>query len=140
MHDIAFIALGSNLGDRVHHLRIGREGSEALPDTRIVAATDVEETEPFGVAGQPRYLNQMIAAETGLTPRELLDSLMTVERAAGRIRRERWGPRTLVLDIVKFEHQTVAESDLQVPHPGLADRAFWQRQLATLTAALIEHR
>ena len=140
MVDVAFVALGSNLGDRAAFLAAGREGMAALPGTRVLAATAVEETEPFGPANQPRFLNQMVAIETPLTPRELLDGLLALERAAGRVRRERWGPRTLDLDIVKFERQTASESGLEVPHPGLADREFWQRQLAALVATLTVQR
>ena len=136
MRDIAYVALGSNLGDRARFLALGRDGIAALPRTRVLGATDVEETEPFGVPGQPRYLNQMIAVETSLSPRELLASLMDIEQRAGRVRGERWGPRTLDLDIVRFEHQSVAEPDLQVPHPGLPDREFWRRQLVSLAHLL----
>jgi len=100
----------------------------------------VEETEPFGVPGQPSYLNQMVAVETSLSPRAMLDALLGIEHAAGRVRRERWGPRTLDLDIVKFEAQAVSEPGLQVPHPGLQDREFWQRQLALLSTNLTADR
>ena len=140
MVDVAFVALGSNLGDRAAFLAAGRDGMAALTETRILAATDVEETEPFGPANQPRFLNQMVAIETPLTPRELLDGLLDIERAAGRVRRERWGPRTLDLDIVKFERQTASAPGLEVPHPGLPQREFWQRQLATLVATLTVQR
>jgi len=140
MRDVAFVALGSNLGDRARFLAAGRDGIAGLPGTRLLATTTVEETEPFGPADQPPYLNQMVAVDTELTPRQLLDALLGIERAAGRTRGERWGPRTLDLDIVKFERQSASEPGLAVPHPGLADRAFWQRQLAALVATLTEQR
>ena len=140
MGEVAFVALGSNLGDRSAYLASGREGIAALKGTRILAATEVEETEPFGPPNQPRYLNQMVAIETSLTPRELLDGLLGIERTAGRVRRERWGPRTLDLDIVKLGDQVVREPGLDLPHPGLPQREFWQRQLATLVATLTVQR
>ena len=134
MRDVAFVALGSNLGDREHHLSVAREAITRLPGTRILAATEPEETQPFGPAGQRPYLNQMIAIETELEPRELLRRLQEIELRSGRVRGERWGARTLDLDIVAFEQQTVSDVDLVVPHPGLRDRDFWQRELASLRA------
>jgi 2-amino-4-hydroxy-6-hydroxymethyldihydropteridine diphosphokinase len=136
MRDVAYIALGSNLGAREDHLAVGRAGIAALPKSSVLAATDPEETEPFGTPGQGHYLNQMVALETELQPRELLAALLEIERLAGRVRRERWGPRTLDLDIVLFDHQTVNDEALTVPHPGLKDRDFWQRGLAELRGAL----
>jgi 2-amino-4-hydroxy-6-hydroxymethyldihydropteridine diphosphokinase len=132
MTERAFIALGSNLGDRDAHLRFARDAIAALPETRIVGASNVEETEPFGPPGQGPYLNQMLAVETTLAPHALLDRLQEIERAAGRVRDVRWGPRTLDLDIVRFARQRIDEPGLTIPHPGLADRAFWRRQLAQL--------
>lgn len=132
MHDIAYIALGSNLGNRESYLEHGRAGLEALPGTRVVRASSVEETTPVGSVPQGPYLNQMVAIETTLSPRELLDALHAIERSAGRVRGVRWGPRTLDLDIVMFESQTVNEPDLQVPHPELPNRDFWRRELADL--------
>lgn len=133
MRDIAYVALGSNLGDREQHLAAARAAIARLPGTMVLAASDVEDTAPLGPP-QPRYLNQMIAIETELSPHALLDALLTIEQRSGRERREKWGPRTLDLDIVKFERQTVDDDALQVPHPGLRDRDFWQRELAELTS------
>jgi len=132
MRDIAYIALGSNLGDRALFLARARAALGALPDSRIVATSSVEETEPVGGVPQGPYLNQMIALETSLSPRELLAQLQGIERAAGRERAVRWGPRTLDLDIVMFDHQQVSESDLIVPHPELPHRPFWQREIDEL--------
>lgn len=133
MRDIAYVALGSNLGDRERYLAVAREAISRLPHTIVLAATEVEETAPIGPP-QPHYLNQMVAIETELSPHELLGALLDIERAAGRTRREKWGPRTLDLDIVKFERQVVSEDSLRVPHPGLQDRDFWQRELADLSS------
>jgi 2-amino-4-hydroxy-6-hydroxymethyldihydropteridine diphosphokinase len=94
----------------------------------------VEETEPLGTVPQGPYLNQMVAVETTLSPRVLLDALLTIERAEGRVRTERWGARTLDLDIVRFGSRRVDEPGLTVPHPQLPNRPFWQRELAELGA------
>ena len=132
MHDVAYIALGSNLGDRAQHLAHARHAIARLPSSRVVGESTVEETEPLGHLDQPAYLNQMVALETSLAPRELLDRLLAIEESEGRVRDERWASRTLDLDIVCFDGQTVREPGLEVPHPGLADRGFWQRELAEL--------
>lgn len=132
------MALGSNLGDRESHLAFARERLAGLPDTRLLAVSRVEETAPLGPPQGP-YLNQMVLLETGLDPGELLAHCRTIERERGRERRERWGPRTLDLDIVRFGERTVREPDLVVPHPELAHRDFWQRELAELEALVRAH-
>ncbi len=128
----AFVALGSNLGDRAGNLARGRAALARLPRTALVAASTVEETAPLGPPGQPPYLNQMVLLRTALSPRALLEACLSIERRAGRTRRVRWGPRTLDLDIVRFGDRRVHEADLIVPHPELANRPFWQRELAEL--------
>ena len=129
---MAYIALGSNLGDRHAYLADARAALARLPRSRVVGASSIEETDPIGPTPQGSFLNQMVAVETELAPRELLDHLMSIETNAGRIRGVRWGPRTLDLDIVCFAKQTVDEPLLRVPHPELANRPFWQRELAEL--------
>ena len=132
MNDVAYIALGSNLGDREQHLMRARSAIAELRDTRVIGVSAIEETDPLGPVDQPRYLNQMVAIETALAPRELLAELHAIESSEGRVRRERWGPRTLDLDIVCFQRQTVDDPDLRVPHTELPQRAFWQRELDEL--------
>ncbi|MDE3126889.1 MAG: 2-amino-4-hydroxy-6-hydroxymethyldihydropteridine diphosphokinase [Gemmatimonadota bacterium] len=136
MGEVAFVALGANLGDRARALADARRAIGALPGTRVVAETAVEETAPFGPPGQPPYLNQMLALDTTLAPHALLDALHGIERAAGRLRDVRWGPRTLDLDIVTFGDRQMTDDRLTVPHPGLRDRDFWQREAAELETAL----
>lgn len=133
MRDVAYVALGSNLGDREHHLSVARRAIARLPKTKVLAVTPPEETDPIGPPGQGRFLNQMVAIETELDPHSLLEALQEIEQRAGRVRTERWGPRTLDLDIVKFGRQKVADDSLVVPHPALRDRDFWRRELAELT-------
>ena len=134
MADVVYVALGSNLGDRHEHLRFARHRIERIAGTRIVAASDVEETAPLGPVVQASYLNQMIAIETSLEPRALLAELQEIERARGRVRTERWGPRTLDIDIVLVEGRRIDEPGLTIPHPELAARDFWQRELAQVRA------
>ena len=134
MRDVAYVALGSNLGDRDTNLALGRSGLAALPRTRVLAVSSVEETAPIGPAGQGAYLNQMAAIETELSPRELLAALLDVEKAAGRVRGERWGARPLDLAIVAMRAQRSASPDCRVPHPELSNRDFWRRELDELGA------
>ncbi len=130
-----FVALGSNVGDRGGHLAAAREALGRLPATRLVAASAVEETAPLGGMAQPPYLNQMVLLDTELEPRALLAALQAIERARGRVRTARWGPRTLDLDIVAYGDRQVRDPDLVIPHPELPRREFWQRELSELARA-----
>lgn len=132
MPEWAFVALGSNLGDRAVALAVARERLARLPATMLVAESAVEETEPLGPVPQGLYLNQMVLLRTELEPHRLLDECRAIERAAGRERRERWGPRTLDLDIVRYGDVVVQDPDLMIPHPELPRRPFWQRELEEL--------
>lgn len=134
--EIAYVALGSNLGDRRAYLERARDAIAAIPECRVVAASAVEETAPLGGLAQPPYLNQMLAVETTLEPAALLDRLREIEAAAGRLRATRWDSRTLDLDIVLFDDRVVNSPDLVIPHPGLVDRSFWQREVAELRDAM----
>ena len=127
-----FVALGSNLGARAGHLAHARKRLGELPDTRVVATSRIEETAPLGSVPQGPYLNQMVLLETRLSPSELLAHCRAIEAERGRVRRERWGPRTLDLDIVRYGARTVREPDLTIPHPELENRDFWQREIAEL--------
>jgi 2-amino-4-hydroxy-6-hydroxymethyldihydropteridine diphosphokinase len=128
----AYVALGSNVGDRAGHLAYARRRLAELPDTRLVKSSRVEETAPLGPVPQGPYLNQMVLLETGLSPGQLLEHCLAIEAERGRERRERWGPRTLDLDIVRYGDHSIREPDLTIPHPELPHRAFWQREIAEL--------
>ncbi len=132
--EVVYVALGSNLGDRAGHLASARAGLAALPGTRLTGASLVEETAPLGPVVQGAYLNQMVAVETTLAPDALLAAAQAIERGAGRRRdpETRWGPRTLDIDVVLFGTRAIATPTLRVPHPELARRDFWQRELAEL--------
>ena len=133
--ELVFVALGSNLGDRAAMLGFARDAIAAMPDTRLLAASSVEETAPIGPPGQGAYLNQMLALRTGQSPLGLLDLLLEVEHRAGRERRERWAARTLDCDVVRFGERRIAHPRLVVPHPELWRRDFWRRELDELLAA-----
>jgi 2-amino-4-hydroxy-6-hydroxymethyldihydropteridine diphosphokinase len=124
-----YLALGSNLGDREVHLAFARKELSILPLSQLLAKSAVEETAPLGGREQPPYLNQMLLLETGLPPRVLLASCRAIEDAAGRKRQERWESRTLDIDIVRYGDLVMTEPDLTIPHPGLNDRDFWQREI-----------
>ena len=115
----AFLGLGSNLGDRRQHLA---DAVAAIPD--LVAVSEVYETDPVGGPDQGPYLNIVVELDTELTARQLLWLCRRLERAAKRVRKERWGPRTLDADVLWVDGQTVRESDLVVPHPRMRERAF----------------
>lgn len=133
------MALGSNLGDRAAHLARGRERLRGLPGTRLTAASTIEETAPLGPVRQGPFLNQMVLLETALEPEELLTHCRAIEHEAGRVRHERWGPRTLDLDIVRFGDRSLRTPTLVVPHPELPNRDFWARELAELDALVSAH-
>jgi 2-amino-4-hydroxy-6-hydroxymethyldihydropteridine diphosphokinase len=130
----AYVALGSNLGDRAGRLAAAREALARLPGTTLIAASRVEETAPLAGMAQPPYLNQMVLLETRLSPRALLEACQAIELTEGRVRSERWGARTLDIDIVQYGRQHVCEPDLIIPHPELPHRDFWLRELAELQA------
>ena len=132
--ELAYVALGSNLGDRAAHLRRAREALGSLPETDLLRESVIEETAPLGGMHQPPYLNQMVLLETGLDPRALLQACQAIERSEGRERTEHWGARTLDLDIVRYGSRQVTDRDLIIPHPELPNRDFWQRELAELSS------
>ena len=122
------IGLGSNLGERLVHLR---RGVEALGGVgRITALSGLYETEPVGGPDQDPYLNAVAVVETELSPHQLLERLLEIERAQGRERTARWGPRTLDLDIITSDGAPVTEKSLVVPHPRAHQREFVLRPLA----------
>ena len=128
----AYVGVGSNLGDRE---RMIRAALEALPD--VVAVSALRETEPVGLLGQPRFLNGAAALETELSPRKLLEVLLAVERELGRERRERWGPRTIDLDLLLYGRETIEEPGLSIPHPRLHERRFALEPLLDLDPELV---
>jgi 2-amino-4-hydroxy-6-hydroxymethyldihydropteridine diphosphokinase len=136
MSEIAFIALGANLGDRAANLSAARAALSMVAGVELLAASSVEETVPLGALVQGPYLNQMVAVATTLEPHALLLRLQRIERQLGRIRTQRWGARTIDLDIVRFGERSIHSPTLVLPHPGLPHREFWRREVAELDQLL----
>ena len=130
------IALGSNLGDRRAHLdyAAGRL-SEILADVRI---SPYIETEPFGVASQPLYLNAAVVGLTGESPSSLLAELLRIEQERERARPYRGAPRTLDLDLILYGDSVIAGPDLEIPHPRFRDRPFVLEPLAAIAATMVD--
>jgi 2-amino-4-hydroxy-6-hydroxymethyldihydropteridine diphosphokinase len=128
----AILGLGSNLGDRTGHLRA------AVASLGATAVSPVYETDPVGgPEGQGAYLNLVIEIDTELTPHELLGVCHRLEAAAGRVRQERWGPRTLDVDILWMDGIELDEPDLQIPHPRMQSRRFVLAPLAHIAPELV---
>lgn len=133
----AYVGLGANLGDRAETIRLALDRLAATPGLEVVGVSALRETDPVGITEQPRFLNGAAAIETELAPRELLDRLLEVERALGRVRTgERYGPRTIDLDLLLYGSDAVDEPGLTVPHPRLHERRFALEPLAELDPAL----
>jgi 2-amino-4-hydroxy-6-hydroxymethyldihydropteridine diphosphokinase len=130
-----YVALGGNLGDREGYLARARAALAKLPLTTLLGVSTVEETDPVGPPGQERYLNQMALLETGLDPGRFLMLLQKIEEENGRTRTEKWGARTLDLDIVRFGTRRLRDPDLRLPHPEFSARGWWQREMEELDAA-----
>lgn len=133
MTTTAYLSLGSNLGDRLEHLRAAVRLLAAEPGVEVVRSSRVYETEPVGPP-QPAYLNAVIEVRAAVGARELLGACRRVEDALGRVRAERWGPRTIDVDILTFGEQTVDEPDLTIPHPRMHERGFVLVPLGELDA------
>lgn len=133
----AYIGLGSNLGDREASLRQALEFLAQTPETTVVRASSLYDTEPVGVEDQPRFLNAVALLETRLPPRQLLWNLMLIERRLGRARTQRWSPRTIDLDLLLYDEFVIDEDDLQIPHPEMAKRSFVLVPLVELEPLLV---
>jgi 2-amino-4-hydroxy-6-hydroxymethyldihydropteridine diphosphokinase len=120
----AYLALGSNLGERIAHLQGALDTMRAEPSVDVVAVSNVYETDPVGGPEQGAYLNAVIAIDTDLDPHALLAFAQRLERDAQRVRRERWGPRTLDVDILLYDDVRLDDGDLTIPHPRMWERGF----------------
>ncbi len=132
-----FIALGSNMGEREENIRRALELLSQLPDTELVRASSLYDTEPVGEIEQPNFLNAVAELDTDMAARQLLWNLLLIEKRLGRVRTQKWGPRTIDLDLLLFGDQVIDEDDLRVPHPELIRRSFVLTPLAELEPALV---
>jgi 2-amino-4-hydroxy-6-hydroxymethyldihydropteridine diphosphokinase len=120
----AYIGIGSNLGDSIARVRAAFDAIAGIEHTRLFVRSRLYRTRPFGPVQQGDFVNAVAGVLTQLPARGLLDALRAIESAAGRVRAERWGPRTLDLDLLVYSGQRIEEEGLTVPHPGIAERGF----------------
>ena len=132
---VAYLGIGSNLGNRLAYLQLAVDGLATAPGVTVLAVSAVYETDPVGGPEQPRYLNAVVELETTLDARGLLRLGQRLEGEAARMRRERWGPRTLDVDVLLVDELTVDAPDLVVPHPRMFERGFVMAPLADLEPA-----
>jgi 2-amino-4-hydroxy-6-hydroxymethyldihydropteridine diphosphokinase len=133
---VAYVGLGANLGPREVTLQRAVDLLAQADGVDVLAVSQLRETQPVGVVDQPRFLNGAVEIETSLAPRELLGVLLGIERTLGRVREERWGPRTVDLDLLVYGSERVDEPGLRVPHPRLHERRFALEPLAELNSGL----
>lgn len=134
---LAYVGIGSNLDDPGRQVRAAIEALKRLPRSTFAGASRLYRSAPWGKLDQPAFVNAAAAISTALSPRELLDALLAIERAHGRTREgERWGPRVIDLDLLVFGAEAIDEPGLHVPHPRLAERAFALLPLADLAPDL----
>lgn len=121
----AFIGLGSNLAQPAAQIQAALHAMTQLADTRLIAQSSLYGSKPMGPQDQPDYVNAVVALQTSLTPHQLLDALQRIELEHGRVRKaERWGPRTLDLDILLFDDLQFSDERLTIPHYGMRQREF----------------
>ncbi|ARP37355.1 MULTISPECIES: 2-amino-4-hydroxy-6-hydroxymethyldihydropteridine diphosphokinase [Vibrio] len=133
----AYIAVGSNLADPVSQANLAIETLKNLPRSTFVATSQLYSSTPMGPQNQPDYINAVVAIKTELTPIELLDCTQKIEQEQGRVRKdERWGPRTLDLDIVLYGNEVIDSERLTVPHYGMKEREFVLYPLAEIAPSL----
>ncbi|KRE86773.1 2-amino-4-hydroxy-6-hydroxymethyldihydropteridine pyrophosphokinase [Rhodanobacter sp. Soil772] len=121
---LAYVALGSNLGNPRQQLLDAMEALANLPDTRLLQRSRLYRTPPWGVLEQPPFINAAVELDTALSPHALLDAMLAIEQRAGRVRAERNGPRTLDLDLLHVDGVRSDDPQLTLPHPRMAERAF----------------
>ena len=132
----AYVALGSNLGDREENLRNALKHLEAN-DVRVVKVSTFIETEPYGVTDQPGFVNAVCQVETQLEPLELLRLLLNIELEMGRVRLRRWGERNIDLDLLLYEDACVVSEELTLPHPDMQNRDFVLLPLAEIAEEVV---
>ena len=138
MVEKVFVSLGSNLGDRDSYLNAALKELAASDEVSVIALSRRIETSPVGLLDQPDFLNQVVLLETGLEAHELLDRLLAIEQALGRQRLERWGPRTIDLDILFFGSSKIDSARLKVPHPELVRRRFFLEMVEEISPGYLE--
>jgi 2-amino-4-hydroxy-6-hydroxymethyldihydropteridine diphosphokinase len=134
---VAYVGLGANVGPREVTLLRAVDLLAEADGVEVLAVSQLRETDPVGIVDQPRFLNGVARIDTSLSPRALLELLLRIEQSLGRVREERWGPRTVDLDLLVYGGLTVDEPGLRVPHPRLHERRFALEPLAELDPELV---
>ncbi len=124
MPHTAHIGIGSNLGSPGENCLAAMERMDAHESIAITSRSSLYETEPFGKTDQNRFVNAVVQIDTALTPGELLEAVLKIEQDMGRVRKEKWGPRIIDLDILFYEDRIIKEKALEIPHPGIPERSF----------------
>lgn len=133
----AFLALGSNIGDKAHHLRTALAQLSRVPGVTLRAASDIYRTPPWGKLDQDWFANAVVALDTTLSPEALLEAALGVERAMGRVRDIRWGPRIIDIDVLIHGDARRDVEHLRLPHPAMLERAFVLVPLAQVAPGLM---
>lgn len=120
----AYISIGSNIGDRLHHLSEAVQALHSHQQIEVAKVSSIYETAPVGYTDQVDFLNLVVCVETSLDPYELLEACQHIENGLGRVREIRWGPRTVDLDILLYNNDNIEAENLIVPHPRMGERAF----------------
>ena len=132
----ATLGLGGNIGDPVRAMAEALRALDARPDCRVVAVSRLYRTPPWGKTDQDWFFNACALVETALAPEALLDACLTIERAMKRERKERWGPRTIDIDVLTFEGVAQSGGRLELPHPRMTGRGFVLMPLADIAPGL----
>lgn len=133
----AFIGLGGNIGDPMEAMRRALRQLGAGDEARIVAVSSLYRTPPWGKTDQPDFLNAVAKVSTGLTPEALLDACLDAEASLHRVRKERWGPRLIDLDVLLYGDERIEQDGLEIPHPRMLERAFVMVPLAEIAPELV---
>ena len=136
MHN-AYLGVGGNLGDRLQNLTEAVRRLHATPGIRVVVVSSVYESTAVGVTAQPDFLNLVVHATTDCLPEELLAHCLRIETGLGRVRRERWGPRTVDIDILLYDDVVLSDPALTIPHPRMLERSFALVPLAEIAPQLM---
>lgn len=135
--NIAYLSIGSNIGDRLHHLTEAVRSLHLHDNIEVTGISSIYETEPVGYTDQANFLNLVVCLETSLNPFELLDVCQGIENDLGRVREIRWGPRTVDLDILLYNNDNIETENLTVPHPRMDERAFVLVPLMEIAPTLV---
>lgn len=129
---VAYVGIGTNMGDRLDNINAGIDALKLLPNTSVIDVSNIYETKPWGLLDQPNFLNGVIKVETDFSPRAFLGALLGIEAAMGRIRTIKNGPRVLDLDLLLFDNEIINSKELTLPHPFICQREFVLKPLTEL--------